>query len=181
MRPGANALDHAITTFTHVRLPRSALLGDLNQVRNKKADFFDTISRVSVGTLAISMTAPPTLLVSAYIVAQYSKRRVVKGPGGPMPIIEFRTQLLPILRALSQGNVLKAFAREARDIFTCEENEDGVRSGVAVCFKAVCGQFSLTTVEELTERCGAQGLFQENQLMTLFVSIILSLSMPSIC
>ena len=101
MRAGANAVDHAITTFTHVRLPPNALLGDLGDVPDKRAHFFECIERIGVGTLAVSFSAVPALLVSCYVAAAYSKRRFITSAGRKIPVIAIRTQLLPILRGLA--------------------------------------------------------------------------------
>ncbi|OQE16550.1 hypothetical protein PENFLA_c027G06212 [Penicillium flavigenum] len=54
-RAASKPLDHAITTFTHVRLPQSALLGSLDKPKDMRKEFLLSIWRVRVGSLALPL------------------------------------------------------------------------------------------------------------------------------
>ncbi|KAL2811762.1 acyl-CoA dehydrogenase NM domain-like protein [Aspergillus granulosus] len=177
-RTGAKPLDHSITTFSHVQLPSTALLGPLDGPR---PDFHQTIQRVHVGTLALTTTLIPILKRAVYVAARYSLRRCVgggsdRGRSLPKPIISFRTQQRPILHALAQVSIWEAFADASIKLFTDPTIAYPVRHGVAATFKAVLTQGAQSSLFALSERCGAQGLFEynhiiENQLEARGISI----------
>ncbi len=138
------------------------------------------IHRVSVGSLAVSLMAIPSLSISAYIAAEYSLRRTVAvGPESDpqirMPIWTFRTQQIPILRAYAQLAAMKAFAREAISLYTDSKSplDPRVRAGIACCAKAFLVQQVEGSLPALSERCGAQGLFLHNQIAAVQVRVLL--------
>ncbi|KAL4995026.1 acyl-CoA dehydrogenase NM domain-like protein [Aspergillus recurvatus] len=165
-RTGSKPIDHSITTFNHLRVPGSALLGPLPKQTDGKADFYSAIWRVHVGTLALSTTLIPMLKRGIYVAGKYSLRRHVTGPdGSPKSIISFRTQQRPIFRGIAQAIVFDAFAQASIKIFMDQEIEYRVRHGVAATFKVVVAQAVQSTLFALAERCGAQGLFQYNDII----------------
>ncbi|OTA93966.1 hypothetical protein M434DRAFT_11192 [Hypoxylon sp. CO27-5] len=168
-RIGAKLLDHAITTFNHVHLGPDSLLGSPIQSANERADFLEHISRVSVGTLSLSMWNIPALYQSAFIVGTYSSRRRVagNGPGQTVPIIDFATQYRPILNAISQASVFDAFADEAISWFRDDNLSKVVQHGVATCFKVTTCIATQATLNELADRCGWQGLYAHNQILEM--------------
>ncbi|KAI1746659.1 acyl-CoA dehydrogenase/oxidase [Xylaria castorea] len=168
-RCGARALDHAITTFTHVHLGPESLLGPISRAHDQRADFFRQIHRVPTGTLSLSMCNIPALRLGALIAGTYSSRRHVAGgsDGKGIPIIRFSTQYRPILDALVQSWAYDAFADEAIALFLDKSLSMEVHHGVAVCFKTAVGTDTQTTMNELADRCGWQGLFAYNGIMEL--------------
>jgi acyl-CoA oxidase len=131
-----------------------------------RQNFLRVIWRVGVGSIALSTLAVPAIKVSAYVAGKYSLRRTVTGADGkPMPIINFRTQQLPILHALAQSKVLEAYAKEAITWFTEPELPFLVKLGVATTLKAVMVHSTQSCLYALAERCGAQGLYQYNQII----------------
>ncbi|KLO15450.1 acyl-CoA dehydrogenase NM domain-like protein [Schizopora paradoxa] len=179
-RPGTEALDHAVTRFNHVRLPSSALLGDHKKPTDFRANFMSCIHRVSIGSLAVSLVVIPSLSVSAYIAAKYSLQRTVavgpdsaSGPPTRAPIWNFRTQQIPILRAFAQVEVMKAFANEAITSYTNTKTslDPRTRAGIACCVKAFLAQQGEGSLSALSERCGAQGLFNYNQIASTQLAI----------
>ena len=170
-RGGSTPLNHALTSFDHVRLPHSALLGDLEKSNTVHSDFMSSIWRVAVGSLVLSSIAIPILQMSSYIAARYFQRRHVTGVHGkPVPIMSYRTQQLPLLTAISQVFVLKALFKWAVQQFTDKSLDIRARHGIAACCKAVMIQHVQLSSLSLSERLGAQGLFEYNRLSVLFVS-----------
>jgi len=175
-RGGSTPVNHAITSFDHVRLPFSALLGDLAKSNTIHSDFMSSIWRVAVGSLALSSIGIPFLQMSSYISGRYFQRRHVTGVHGkPVPIISYRTQQLPLLTAISQVFVLKALLKWAVKQFMDKDLDVRARHGVAACCKAVMIQHVQLSTVSLSERLGAQGLFEYNRLSNIYVCAFLPL------
>jgi acyl-CoA oxidase len=133
-------------------------------------DFMSSLWRVAVGSLAISSIAIPDLQISSYIAARYFQRRhVTSVNGNPVPILSYRTQQLPLLHAIAQAFVLKALYKWGIEQFMDKNLEIRVRHGVAACCKAVMVQHAQLANCALSERMGAQGLFEYNRLSNFYV------------
>jgi alkylation response protein AidB-like acyl-CoA dehydrogenase len=166
MRAGAKPVDHSITSFNHVRLPPSSLLGSIDKPESMRSNFFSVISRVTVGTLALSMVMIPTLKRAVYVAGTYSLKRKVQGfDGKPTPIMAFRTQQRPILHTLAKIAVFEAYAEDSVRRFMMPDTKAPVRHGIATALKAVFNSATQTALFELAERCGAQGLFKHNHII----------------
>ena len=172
IRAGANPLDHAITTFDHVHLDRSALLGNLEKPKDDYENFYKIISRVVVGTLSLSALAIPELKACTYIAAKHNMRRTVTGADGfPVPIISFRTQQLLIFHGLSQIAVLEAFAVDSVMAFGDSNLSFPVRHGVTILFKTVAVGHFLTTARHLSDELGWRGLLKQNHIIQAEVGL----------
>jgi acyl-CoA oxidase len=178
-RHGAAPVNHAITSFNHVFLPSSALLGSLPKsvtdgvaAASAHSDFLASLWRVGVGTLALSAVTLPALQIASTIAYRYSARRMIHGPDDvPVPIIAVRTQQAPVFTAVAQAYVLRAFYKHAVAIFVDQNPavDPRVKHAVATVFKAVALRLSQTSHWALSERCGAQGLFACNQIISQLV------------
>lgn len=171
-RGGSRPLNHSLTSFNHVRLSPTALLGSIEKPKDPRSSFFDKINRVAVGTLALSSLCIPSLQVASYVSARYSLRRtIVYARGVSKPIMSFQTQRQPILTALAQSFVLDAMHKQAVTWFTNPTLDPRVRHAVATVHKAVIVQASQTANLALGDRCGAQGLFEANQFSAMHSDI----------
>ncbi|KAI0249451.1 acyl-CoA dehydrogenase NM domain-like protein [Lactifluus subvellereus] len=158
-------VNHSLTYFNHVRIPPTALLGSIKKPRDPRASFFNIIHRVAVGTIALSSLGIPSLQVASYIAARYSLRRhVVDTSGISRPIISFQTQKQPILTAVMHAFVLEAMHKQAVAWFMDPALDPRVRHAVATVHKVVMIQTAQAANFTLGDRCGAQGLFEANQL-----------------
>lgn len=161
-------MNHAITTFHGVRLPATALLGSVEEAE----DFSRLISRVAVGSLALGFTNVSMISSSATIGYLYSQRRTVTGPkGAPVPIFSFSSQQKPIALATAQAHVLGALARWSSSIFSDTTVEWRVRHGIAAVAKALMVRQATDSCLAISDRCGAQGLFGVNQMLSFLVSV----------
>ncbi|KAJ7691743.1 acyl-CoA dehydrogenase NM domain-like protein [Mycena rosella] len=167
-RGGSHPLNHSITYFHRVRLPSEALLGNRLKPKDPRLSFFTGIFRVAVGTLVLGSQGISALQVAAYITAQYSQRRTVTNNDGvQQPIIEFRTQHTPIVTALAQAYVLNALHQVVTRIFSLPTADGPIRHGIATILKVVTINHAQRSLLDLMERCGAQGLFEMNQLSAM--------------
>ncbi|KAL4860475.1 hypothetical protein BDV12DRAFT_181536 [Aspergillus spectabilis] len=165
LRPGANPIDHALTYFNHVKLPPSALLGSLEKPRNERDNFLGTIHRMGAGTLFLAGACIPLIKMAVYNASKFSFRRYILGPNGqPMPVINFRTQHLPILHAIARASVLQAFVIYAGRQY-CIEADSRVRHIFATTFKAVTIHHFKDSLKFINEGCGWQGYYDRNQIL----------------
>ncbi|KAJ5704134.1 acyl-CoA dehydrogenase/oxidase [Penicillium malachiteum] len=167
-RTGSSPLDHSVTTFDHVKLPASALLGSVKKPTNMRDQFLHLIQRVAVGTLALSTVLIPTMKRAVNVAGTYSMRRSIQvndKNAEPTPIISFRTQQRPILHTLAQIAVFEPLIQVAIDTFMEYIPEPAIQSAIATIVKAVLVSSSQRSLFELSERCGAQGLFGYNHII----------------
>ncbi|OGM42201.1 acyl-CoA oxidase [Aspergillus bombycis] len=165
-RAGSKPLDHAITIFTHVRLPRSALLGPLKKPDNMQEGFLSMTRRTAVGSLAVTTSLIPQMKRAVFVAGKYSlRRRIMRQTSKPVPIISFRTQQLPILHALAQIAAFDPFAQDSIRQFKRSNGMPLIQHVISVTFKAVLCQASQSMFHALSERCGAQGLWEYNEII----------------
>lgn len=146
------------------------MLGSIEKPADPRTAFFRNISRVAVGTIALGSLGIPTLQVAAYIGARYSLRRTVfDNEGKQKPIMSFRTQKIPILNALAQSFVMQALHHSAVATFRDQALDFRVRHAVASILKVVMVEHCQTAQIAIGDRCGAQGLFEVNQLSSVHV------------
>ena len=169
-RPGTTTkpLDHAITTFEHVRLSPNALLGSMSKPKDERDNFLRLIWRVSIGTLSLSIMGISAIKVGTHITALYSQRRMVASSNGRerVPIMSFSTQQRPILNGWAYGFVLESYARWTVKEFMNPRYSRPVRHALATIFKTTVTRTS-RILNDLLERCGWQGLFSYNQISEL--------------
>ena len=158
---------HTITHFDHVKVPASALLGSLTSDMNARERFQLCVRRVRIGCVLVAAIHIPALRVAAYIATQYSRRRTVKySQDLSMPILSFRTQQLPIAYALARASVLEALYTVVTPNYTHDDSDH-----LPAILKALAVKLWRTTATAITDRLGAQGLFEFNQIMRIDVSV----------
>lgn len=165
-------LDHALTSFDHVRLPAGSMLGDLAKPLNERDQYLHAIQRLSTGTLALTLWILPFLKCATFIAGRYSQKRTVQQGirGTRAPILHFRTQQLPILHAVAQVAVIEAYANWATDEFSNNKSlHPGTRYGLSVILKNVMIFDGQKSLGNLMERSGAQGMYPHNQMATFEV------------
>ncbi|KAJ7485054.1 acyl-CoA dehydrogenase NM domain-like protein [Mycena galericulata] len=171
-RGGSRPVQHALTYFQKVRLPGTAILGTMDKPSDIRSAFSHNIFRVVVGTLSMGALALSSMRIATYVAGKYSMRRTVidSFTGKPKPIIAFSTQKIPVLTALSQTLVMEAFCAKAYTLFTTAEDLLQ-KHFIAAVFKATIVQHHSSILSTLGDRCGAQGLFEVNQISVLHADI----------
>ncbi|KAJ7352300.1 acyl-CoA dehydrogenase NM domain-like protein [Mycena albidolilacea] len=164
-RGGSRPVNHSLTYFHNVQVPFSALLGTDAKADDPRTAFFTNISRVAVGTIAIGSLGIPALQVASVIASKYSNRRtVVDAQGVRKSIMSFQTQKIPIMSAVAQSFVMQALHHKCVSLFCNLKLDPRVRHAVASTLKLVMIEHAQTAHLTLGDRCGAQGLFEVNQL-----------------
>lgn len=103
------------------------------------------------------------------IGTMYSLRRHVGSPEHRVPILQFRTQQLPLLTLTAQTYVMEAFLKWSMKLFSDTSIDYRVRHAVAGITKATAVGHAYAGGMDISERCGAQGLFAHNQMTTMLV------------
>ncbi|WP_225839686.1 acyl-CoA dehydrogenase [Streptomyces sp. NK08204] len=178
LRQGA-PVDHCVTAFDRVRLPREALLeaehgrlgrdGTLaSNVGNRRKRFLQSIGRVTMGKLCMSGAAVGASRAALAIAVRYGQHREVGGPkaGERIPVNSHRTHHSRLLKSLAMAYATTFLHRSAVTAWAqhTEENRSDVERLVAVTKGWITWQARSITAEA-RERCGAQGLFAVNALI----------------
>lgn len=183
-RAGA-PIDHALTAFDQVRLPREALLeGDhgrlstdgtlVSAVGSPRKRLLRAIGRVTTGKLCMSATALGMTRLALTIAVRYAHSRQIAGPraGDRIPVVRHRTHHAPLVHALATAYAMTFLHRSVvdrwarRDDDTVEELER-----LAAVAKGWITWQARDIAIECRERCGAQGLFPSNLLTELALNI----------
>ncbi|KAG7087174.1 hypothetical protein E1B28_013155 [Marasmius oreades] len=149
-RPGATPIGHALTHFNHVILPKEALLGPLKPEHSPRIQLLSDTWRVAIGTATVGALVIPVVKLVASIVGIYSKKRTIINS--------------------QHSTVLEAFYKSIRVHFDgaskYRTERLQIRSAYATLFKAIAIRLGKASIADLGDRCGAQGLFGFNQLIT---------------
>jgi acyl-CoA oxidase len=172
-RPGCRPLDHAVTTFDHVRLSRDSLLGDIKDAEDKRMSFFREIHRVNVGGLALSLVNIPALKAGAYLAYTFSQQRTVINPATQqaVPVLSFPTQYGPIISAAAHASVMEAAGRYITAVFQQPGIPQALKQALVGIFKATSTYATQRHLSELTDRCGWRGLFSFNKISELQLAL----------
>ncbi|TPQ24134.1 acyl-CoA dehydrogenase [Streptomyces sporangiiformans] len=178
-------VDHSLTAFDHVWLPREALLeaehgrlstdGTLtSNLGNKRKRLLRSINRVTMGKLCMSAGTLGMSRAALAIAVRYAHSRILAGPkaGERIPLAAHRSHHSRLLHALATGYAMTFLHRSMVNRFALHTEEDRaeVERDVAVAKGWITWQArSITT--ECRERCGAQGLFPANGLADLPLNI----------
>lgn len=181
MRTGA-PVDHCLTAFDRVLLPRDALLesahgrldpeGRLHSsLGNRRKRFLRSIGRVTMGKLCMSAAAVGATRAALAIAVRYGGHRRVSGPraGDRIPVNAHRSHHGPLLKGLATAYAMTFLHRSALARWAADRADgDAGRQAeaerlVAVAKSWITWQARAVTVE-CRERCGAQGLFAVNGL-----------------
>lgn len=181
-RCGSKPIGHSITHFVHVKLPHASLLGMIDTPADQRLHFLSAIWRIGIGSITLTAVIIPGLKMAAYIVAKFSQRRMITDTRGrSIPLITFRTQHAPVFHALAQSAVLEALFKSLQPYFAnvdtqrTEGNRLEIRNGLSTVFKVLAVRLWRDTNQILIDRCGAQGLFEHNQLIPSEVRAILQM------
>ncbi|MET9182609.1 acyl-CoA dehydrogenase [Kitasatospora aureofaciens] len=176
-RPGA-PVDHCLTSFHHVRLPREALLeadhgrlghdGTLTSaLGSRRKRFLRSIGRVTVGKLCMSGAAVGASRAALAIAVRYGQHRHVTGPkpGQRLALNVHRSHHSRLLTSLANAYAMTFLHRSVLSRWnhhTAEDRSEAERL-VAISKGWITWQARAILVE-CRERCGAQGLFAVNGL-----------------
>lgn len=181
-------VDHCLTSFEHVRLPREAMLeaahGRLDKdgrlvsnLGNRRKRFLRSVGRVTMGKLCMSGGTLGMARAALAIAVRYAHHRQVAAPkaGERIPLSAHRTHHGRLLRSLATSYAMTFLHREVLDRWcghdpTDPRQREEVERLIAVAKGWITWQARDITVEA-RERCGAQGLFPANGISDLPLNV----------
>jgi acyl-CoA oxidase len=178
-------VDHCLTSFDHVRLPREALLqgehGRLapdstltSTLGNRRKRFLRSIGRVTMGKLCMSAGTLGMARAALTLAVRHAHSRRIAGPraGERIPVAAHRSHHGRLLDALATAYAMTFLHRAVVDRFAArgEGDREEVERLTAVAKGWITWQARDIAIE-CRERCGAQGLFPANGISDLPASI----------
>ncbi|WP_406115542.1 acyl-CoA dehydrogenase [Streptomyces sp. NBC_01014] len=180
-----SVVDHCVTSFGDVFVPRSALLagpqGRLDgegvfssDVANRRRRFLLSIGRVTAGKLSMSACAVGSVRAALAVAVRYGSHRIIAGVRAAerVPVTAHRSHHAPLASALATAYAMTLLHRTVQRTWTDhdESNRAAAERLVAVA-KAWITWEARTVIAECRERCGAQGLLENNGLAAFVTGI----------
>ncbi|MER6677685.1 acyl-CoA dehydrogenase [Streptomyces sp. NPDC000983] len=174
-------VDHCLTSFDQVRLPRTALLqgpqgqlgpdGVFNSATGSpRKRFLHAIRRVTVGKLCMSASALGGARSALAIAVRYANLRHISGPvaGQRIPLAAHRSHHTRLLDCVATAYAMTFLHRAVTDRWITHHPAQRTEAErlVAVAKGWITWRTRDITTES-RERCGAQGLFPVNGLAEL--------------
>ncbi|MFD8685592.1 acyl-CoA dehydrogenase [Streptomyces sp. NPDC059651] len=181
-------VDHCLTSFDQVFVDRGALLGGAqgrvggdgvfrSDTEGRRRRFLASIGRVTTGRICMSASAVGSARVTLAIAVRYGGHRFVSGSRSapPVPVIAHRSHHGPLAEAMAavfamsllHRRVLdrweRAAARPPAERETAERLVDIAKGWITWQARSV--------IVECRERCGAQGLLENNGMTELVTGI----------
>ncbi|MEU4890663.1 MULTISPECIES: acyl-CoA dehydrogenase family protein [Streptomyces] len=170
-------VDHCLTSFDHVRLPREALLegvhgrlasgGFESFLGNRRKRFLHALGRVTAGKLCMSAAAVGVTRAALSIAVRYSHHRHISASrtGERVPLARHRSHHGRLLEGLADAYAMTFLHRRALSRWAGRDETDQAEAErlVAIAKGWITWQARAVTIE-CRERCGAQGLFPVNGL-----------------
>ncbi|MGV9244463.1 acyl-CoA dehydrogenase family protein [Streptomyces sp. NPDC003710] len=174
-------VDHCLTSFDHLWLPREALLeadhGRLNHdgtltsnLGNKRKRLLRSINRVTMGKLCMSAGTLGMARAALTIAVRYSHSRLIAGPraGERIPLAAHRSHHSRLLDGLATAYAMTFLHRTVVGRFAARTEEDREEvERLAAIAKGWITWEARGIATECRERCGAQGLFPANGISDL--------------
>ncbi|KAA0921364.1 acyl-CoA dehydrogenase family protein [Streptomyces apricus] len=172
-------VDHCVTSFDRVRLPRTTLVqgshGQLDAdgtfhstAGSARKRFLHTINRVTVGKLCMSASTLGGARAALAIAVRYAGHRHVSGPAGGtqrVPISAYRSHHGRLLEKIADAYAMTFWHRTVTDRWiTHAPAEHAPVERLAAIAKGWITWRARDITIEARERCGARALFPANGL-----------------
>ncbi|MDT0494049.1 acyl-CoA dehydrogenase [Streptomyces sp. NPDC012600] len=178
-------VDHCLTSFDRYFVPRDALLAGeqgrigrdgrfTSELANRRRRFLHSIGRVTPGKLSMSACAVGSARVTLAIAIRYAGHRLVSGPRAAqrVPVYAHRTHHGPLAGAMATVFAMSLLHRRVLDRWeSAPEPDRGEAERLVAVAKGWITWQARGVIVECRERCGAQGLLENNGMTELFTGI----------
>ncbi|WP_329065871.1 acyl-CoA dehydrogenase family protein [Streptomyces sp. NBC_01429] len=180
-----SSVDHCLTSFDGVFVGRDALLAGAqgrlgadgvfrSENANRRRRLLLSIGRVTPGKLSMSASAVGSARFALALAVRYGGHRLISGPRGTgqVPVFAHRSHHGPLVAALATVFAMSLLHRTALDAWQSrtDANTDEAERLVAVA-KGWITWRAREVIVECRERCGAQGLLENNGMAELLAGI----------
>lgn len=181
-------VDHCLTSFDQVFVGREALLGGRqgrvdddgvfrSGTAGRRRRFLASIGRVTTGRICMSASAIGSARATLAIAVRYSGHRYVSGGRAlpPLPVIAHRSHHGPLAEAMATVFAMSLLHRRALDRWEAaahgpEPEREAAGRLVDVAKGWITWQ-ARSVIVECRERCGAQGLLENNGMSELVTAV----------
>lgn len=172
-------LDHAITRFDHVRIPRRMFLGGPHceigpdgsyrtDLPSNRATFLDSARRFEYAKLCLVTATLRMARVSIALALEFAaQREIVTASGFRFPVGQLPTQQQPLMLAYAKFRAADALCRAA---MRAKSESRGELAGEIISIaKYACIPLTLEAIQTCTERCGSHAFMERNLLSTYLI------------
>lgn len=181
-------VDHCLTSFDQVFVPREALLAGVqgrvgddgvfrSDTEGRRRRFLASIGRVTAGRICMSASAVGSARTTLAVAVRYGGHRYISAsrPSPPVPVLAHRSHHGPLAEAMATVFAMSLLHRralgrwEAAAAGPVPEREAAERL-VDVAKGWITWQ-ARAVIVECRERCGAQGLLENNGMTELVTGV----------
>ncbi|MFI8434758.1 acyl-CoA dehydrogenase [Streptomyces sp. NPDC079020] len=178
-------VDHCLTSFDRFFVGRDALLAGAHghlgeggefssELANRRRRFLTSIGRVAPGKISMSACAVGSARMILAIAVRYAGHRFISGVRGSqrVPVYAHRTHHGPLAGAMATVFAMSLLHRRALQCWEerTDANRDDAERLVAVAKGWITWQ-ARSVIVECRERCGAQGLLENNGMTEVFTGV----------
>ncbi|MCX4450878.1 acyl-CoA dehydrogenase [Streptomyces sp. NBC_01789] len=180
-------VDHCLTSFDHVFVGRDALLtgrqGRIDDdgvfrsaVEGRRRRFLASIARVVTGRICMSASAVGSARATLAVAVRYGgHRHVSAGRGAQLPVLAYRTHHGPLAEAMATVFAMSLLHRRVLDRWEAAgagpEAEREAAERLVDIAKGWITWRARAVIVESRERCGAQGLLENNGMSVLVTGV----------
>ncbi|MGW1544715.1 acyl-CoA dehydrogenase family protein [Streptomyces sp. NPDC002309] len=170
-------VDHALTRFDRVTVPRRNLLhGETGGFSsdgtfqpgggNLRRLFLQTMSRIQPGRLCVASAAVGAGKASVYTALRYAETRLTSGPGrNNVPVLEYRSHQRDLFPALAKVYATSLLLNHAKREFEAHPRPASDELNHLISLTKALSTWEMSEVAGICrERCGAQGGFRVNRI-----------------
>ncbi|GIH16854.1 acyl-CoA dehydrogenase family protein [Rugosimonospora africana] len=181
-------LDHAITRFDHVRVPRRMFLGGRHNsvsedgtfhtdLPDQRAIFLNTMSRLDFAKLSLITGAVRMARISLALGLEFAAQRTIVAPGRDnplrLPVGYLVSQQVPLMTAYAKYRAADVLYRLATDKLAGLPLPAWVQAEAADIVsiaKYTSIPLVVDAITTCTERCGSHAYMERNRLSTYLIS-----------
>ncbi|MFG2586847.1 acyl-CoA dehydrogenase [Streptomyces sp. NPDC048438] len=178
-------VDHCLTSFDRLFVPRDALLGPAEEgdapeefrtgPGDRRRRFLTSIGRVTPGRISMSACAAGSARATLAVAVRYGGHRMISGSRGapPVPVNAHRTHHGPLASAMAMVFAMSLLYRRAQERWEACTDERARTDAVRLVdvAKAWITWRARDVIVESRERCGAQALLENNGMTELVTGV----------
>ncbi|MFJ6711253.1 acyl-CoA dehydrogenase [Streptomyces sp. NPDC091265] len=181
-------VDHCLTSFDQVFVGRDALLGGeqgrvgddgvfRSATDGRRRRFLTSVARVTAGRICMSASAVGSARATLAVAVRYGGHRYISGirPSPPVPVLAHRSHHGPLAAAMATVFAMSLLHRRVLDRWEAVADRPAAERAAAQRLVDVAKGWitwqARAVIVECRERCGAQGLLENNGMTELVTGV----------